>query len=184
LPNGASAVRSLVFVNVIESYHAPRCQPIVITLDIHFDLHIITELRSGLGSGADDGFLPLLCPFRISRFVQTSFHVLPLRPVKIAWPNHDLAVSKFSVLLPDMYDYQPTSAVSFCPIYEQEVLHAERCSELVSQIFRALHDSSSGSFTPTMEHAARFQPSTRSCRQSFRGTGNGFTVIPLARSTL
>jgi ubiquitin C-terminal hydrolase len=123
----------------------------------------------------------------INAFVQTLFHILPLRLMILAWPNDNPIGTEFRLLFAQMSRHEVTSAASLSRICELHLVCGQDCSEFGMQIFQALHNSFSEGLRYTVENLICFQLSMR-----FRGpfsqenvtqTQEFFFRLPIADSS-
>jgi hypothetical protein len=97
----------------------------------------------------------------VNAFVQLLFHILPLRLMIVAWPNHDPIISKLRLMFVAMSQNRPVDAVLLSTVFEPDVLDGKNCFELALQILGTLRDASSGVLRDTIEQLFCFRQITR-----------------------
>jgi hypothetical protein len=103
----------------------------------------------------DEAIRPILVNPRdtcyINAFTQLLFHILPLMLLIVVWPNRDLIISAVHLMFVAMSQDRGIDAISLSTVCQPDVFDSKDCFELGLQIWRALHDASSGALRDTIQ---------------------------------
>jgi hypothetical protein len=101
--------------------------------------------------------------YYVDDFMQSLFHIVPLRLLIVAWPNQDQIISALHLVFVAMSQDRFIDAVSLSTVCEPEIFDRKDCFELGLQTFGALRDASLGTIRDTIQQLFCSRGITRLC---------------------